>query len=244
MKKIAFGTVAAFFLGGSALAADLPVKAPMYQAPPSAVYNWGGFYVGGNVGWGWLSSNSDAYRISDGSYTGSGSQDQNGFLGGGQVGYNFMITPNFLIGIEGDIDWADLTGSDDACSGTGCSHSDGKTDWIATIRGRVGYAVNDLLFFATGGAAWTHSSNTRTITVATNPSLVGQSADASSTNSGWTAGGGVEYGFAPHWSAVLEYRYIDVSGSKDYYYPSSVADRHVDATAKLNIVRFGVNYHF
>jgi outer membrane immunogenic protein len=175
----------------------------------------------------------------------SGSQQRSGVLGGGQIGYNFMVNPNFLLGVEGDFDWADLTGSSDACRDANqCTHSDGKTEWMTTIRGRIGYAMNDWLIFAMGGAAWTHGSSTRTITASLNPALIGIAASTSPTHGGWTIGGGVEYGFARNWSAVLEYLYIQTSGNQDYIYPISTANTNVDSTGHLSVVRLGINYHF
>lgn len=225
-------------------AADLPVKAPAYKAaPPIAQYNWSGFYVGANVGYGWESVDSTGTNLTTG-VQGTSSQDRTGIIGGGQIGYNFMISPSILLGVEGDFDGADLTGSDDACrDATHCSHSDGKTDWIATVRGRVGYVMNDWLIFATGGGAWTHGSSTRTITASTNGST-GQAASVSPTHSGWTAGGGVEYGFARNWSAALEYLYLDTSGDATFIYPTATSSTSVHSTGHFSTVRLGINYHF
>ncbi len=237
--------IAAGMVGASqqSYAADLPVKAPA-APPPIALYNWNGFYVGGNIGGGWTTVDSTGTNLATGDQS-SGSQQRSGVLGGGQIGYNFMVNPNLLLGVEGDFDWADLTGSEDACrDATHCSHSDGKTEWMTTLRGRIGYAMNDWLIFATGGAAWTHGSSTRTITVSPNPALIGASASVSPTHSGWTVGGGVEYGFARNWSAALEYLYIQTSGSEDFIYPISTANTHVDSTGHLSTVRLGINYHF
>jgi opacity protein-like surface antigen len=237
--------VAAGVVGTAQLsyAADMPVKAPIYTAPFFGAYNWAGFYVGGNVGYGWDNHDATAYDFA-GVLTGTSSQERRGIFGGGQAGYNFMVNPNLLLGIEGDFDLADLTGSNDACGTVGCSHSDGKDSWFATARGRAGYVMNNWLIFATGGAAWVHSSSVRTITASNNQAVVGEVATGTSTHPGWTVGGGVEYGFAPRWSAGLEYLYIQTSGTTDFIYPTPSADRHVDSTSHLNTVRFAVNYHF
>ena len=237
---------AAGIVGASQLsyAADLPVKGPVYKAPPAiALYNWNGFYLGANIGGGWQQNDNTGTNIASGAQS-SSSQNRTGILGGGQLGYNYLVSPNFLLGVEGDFDGADLTGSDDACrDASHCSHSDGKTDWLATVRGRLGYVMNDWLLFATGGGAWTHGSSTRTITASTNGST-GQSASASSTSDGWTVGGGVEYGFARNWSAKLEYLYVETKGSTDFYYPTASSNTHVDHTGHLDVVRLGINYHF
>lgn len=124
------------------------------------------------------------------------------------------------------------------------SHIDGKNDWFGTVRGRVGYVQNNWLLFATGGVAWVHGTSSRTITVATNPALVGEAATASGTNAGWTVGGGVDYGFVPNWSVNLEYRYMQVDTGCDFIYSVPAPNRHIDATEHINTVRLGVNYHF
>jgi outer membrane immunogenic protein len=226
--------------------ARMPAKGPMApMVVPVPVYNWTGCYIGGNGGYGWSDSTADVYD-NDHEFIASGGQNRRGGFGGGQIGCNYMVSPNFLIGVEGDYDWASLTGSSDNCTEVGCVHNDGKTKWFATARGRIGYAANDWLFFATGGAAWTNGSGVRTITASSNSNLIGLSTTGGGTHSGWTAGGGIEYGFAPGWSAVLEYIYIQTSGTTDYIYasPYSAASRHSDVTAHLNTVRLGVNYHF
>lgn len=233
-----------------AQAADMPTKAPMpAKAPmalPVAVYNWNGFYVGGNFGYGWNDVDTTSTTVTNGEQTTS-SLSRRGVFGGGQIGYNWQFNPNWLIGLEGDIDAADITGTHDACSdATHCAHSDGKNDWFATVRGRLGYVQNNWLIFATGGVVWLHGTNTRTITVAPANTLVlvGQASTASGTDTGWTVGGGVEYGFARNWSLNVEYRYMQVDTSRDYSYSLIQANRHNDSTERVNTVRVGVNFHF
>jgi outer membrane immunogenic protein len=225
-------------------AAPMPAKAPV--APPVALYNWNGFYVGANLGYGWNNVDSTSTNLATGEQT-STSSTRHGVFGGGQIGYNWQFDPNWLIGIEGDIDAAGLTGSVDGCSSTGCSHSDGKNKWFATVRGRLGLVQNNWLFFVTGGAAWLDGSTTRTITAVTNPAnavLVGQSSTASGTDTGWTVGGGVDWGVAPNWSVNLEYRYMHVNTGRDFTYSLPTAARHVDSEDQIHTVRVSLDYHF
>jgi outer membrane immunogenic protein len=225
-------------------AAPMPAKAPV--APPVALYNWNGFYVGANLGYGWNNVDSTSANLATGEQT-STSSTRHGVFGGGQIGYNWQFDPNWLIGIEGDIDAADLTGSVDGCSSAGCSHSDGKNKWFATVRGRLGLVQNNWLFFVTGGAAWLDGSTTRTITAVTNPAnavLVGQSSTASGTDTGWTVGGGVDWGIAPNWSVNLEYRYMHVNTGRDFTYSLPTAARHVDSEDQIHTVRVSLDYHF
>ncbi len=226
-----------------ACAADLATKPSPY--PPSLLYHWTGFYVGGNIGYGWDNIDDTTSSLNGSFPTSTISSEANGVFGGGQVGYNYMLNPNFLIGIEADLDAADLSVSHGECiEPSRCAQTDSKVDWLATVRGRMGYVQNDWLLFATGGVAWVDARTTRTLTAAVNPAALGQADTVSGTNVGWTVGGGVEYGFAPNWSVNLEYRYIQVDTGRDFIYNVPAANVHVDSTDHINTVRIGLNYHF
>ena len=175
IKTIAAGcfAVAALVTAQCAAAADLSV-APLYKAPPPAMapaYNWSGFYLGVNGGGGWGHSNWD---------TSSDRIGLSGGLVGGTAGYNWQIG-SAVLGLEGDIDWANLKGTNSStlCP-AGCSTSD---TWLSTVRGRAGYAFGGVLPYVTGGLA------VGDIRAAT-PGFPG----ASNTSAGWTAGGGIEFG--------------------------------------------------
>ena len=250
-KKITFlATVCVVALAAtSGYAADMAVKAPrMAPAPVAApVYDWGGFYIGANVGWGWNNVDTTATQTTTGLVLDTASSHRSGAFGGGQIGYNWVFSPSWLLGIEGDGDWSDIKGTTDACSATGCSHTDAKVNSFATLRGRVGLIQDNFLFFVTGGAAWVHGEATRTIVSVTSPAnavLVGQAPSASGTDLGWTAGGGVDWGFARNWSAGLEYRYMQVDTSRNYVYSLSGADRSNQSTDHLHTIRATVNFHF
>ena len=205
----------------SAYAADIPARvAPI--TPPPLVTTWTGFYVGLNAGYGWADVSID---------NGPGS-DLNGFVGGGQIGYNWQ-SGNWVLGVEGDFQGSAQSTSDSAFSpilGTTLT-VDQDIPWLATLRGRLGYASGDWLYYVTGGAAWVNYK----LTV----SIPGTSVETDTTKGAWTVGGGVEWMFVPKWSAKLEYLYID-SGD------TSVTLNGVtfDGRAKENIVRAGLNYHF
>ena len=220
----------------------MPAKGAM---APIALYNWNGFYIGGNLGYGWNNISTDSTNLSGGDLITS-SSDRNGVFGGGQLGYNWQFDPNWLVGVEADIDAASITGSHDACSApTQCSHSDGKNDWFGTLRARFGFVQDNWLFFATGGVVWLHGTTTRTITLSPSHAFDGLAATASGTDAGWTVGGGIDWGFAPNWSVNLEYRYMDVNADRDFIYPTaSSASRHNESTEKINTVRISLDYHF
>lgn len=223
IKTIAAGcfAVAALVVAQSATAADLSV-APLYKAPPPAMapaYNWSGFYLGINGGGGWGHSNWD---------TSSDRIGLSGGLVGGTAGYNWQLG-NAVLGIEGDIDWANLKGTNSStlCP-AGCSTSD---TWLSTVRGRAGYAFGGVLPYVTGGLAL---GDIRAAT----PGFAG----ASNTSAGWTAGGGIEFGLTGNWSAKAEYLYVDLGrfncGVSCNGLPTDNVSMHD------NVVRAGVNYRF
>lgn len=244
-RSLAAVAIVAGMFGATQLsnAADLPTKAPAYvPAPAPIAYNWNGFYVGVHVGYGWGTSDADHFSSNTGAFIDSTSEDRKGIFGGGQIGFNYMVMPNWLIGVEADLSAADITGSTDACGGLGCVHSETKIDWLGTARGRTGYVWNNVLLYGTGGAAWRHASTDRTFTTG---ALTGQTASSSGTALGWTAGGGIEWGFMPNWTVKAEYLYMDIKGSADFIgYTNTVANRHSESELKLNTFKVGLNYLF
>jgi outer membrane immunogenic protein len=138
MNKIAVTTLALLGLTDVSLAADLPMKAPPMLAP--APYNWNGFYVGANVGYGWEKSTVNSFD-STLALTDTISGNGNGVFGGFQFGYNWQVSPNWLIGGEADWDATGITRSLSGCTVTGCSASSNKTTDFATIRTRFGYVA-------------------------------------------------------------------------------------------------------
>lgn len=228
-----------------ASAADLPVKAPVYKAPIIApVYNWTGFYVGLNLGGSWGRQDGDLI----GALIGSGSNNLDGLIGGGQIGYNWQIN-QWVFGLE-----ADFQGSGQKADGSfvippivgiaggnglTASYSD-KLEWFGTVRGRVGYAFDRWLPYFTGGWAYGHGVLDGTATVT--PAGAATAFSASHDYSGWTIGGGVEWAFANNWSAKLEYLYIDFGDGPTV--PVSATSSIVAGKMTDNIIRAGVNYKF
>jgi len=229
MKKIALAAAAAsILLTGAASAADLAAR-PYTKAPPPpavVVYNWTGFYIGGNAGYAWnhttVSATPNAAFAEDFSGTTAfiaanhpSGLNKNGFTGGGQVGYNWQAG-QWLLGVEADINYVDSkrsfafgAGNVVPLSVTGSV----ATDWLATFRGRVGLAVDNVLLYATGGLAVAELKYDETVAVTGNNSGLGTFASSvRDTKAGWTAGAGVEWGFAPNWSAKFEYLYTQFEG--------------------------------
>jgi outer membrane immunogenic protein len=189
---------------GAAVAADMP-RGPTsyYSRPAPTVYNWSGFYAGANVGYEW------------GKATNTGT-NPSGVAGGLQAGYNWQ-NGQFVFGAEADIQ---ASGADDTFAPWKFSNP-----WFGTLRGRAGFAANNILFYGTFGLAF--------------GDLKGQlgALDETKTELGWTGGVGVEYGFAPNWSAKVEYLYMDLG---DRRYTVTGADNGLQAS----VLRLGVNYHF
>jgi outer membrane immunogenic protein len=205
MKKLLLSAVGLVTLGlaGSAAAADLAAR-PYTKAPPmmaAAMYDWSGFYIGANGGWGTSHNCSDSVL---GTLTFSdGCHDATGGVAGGQVGYRWQ-TGAFVFGLEAQGDWANLRGSNVAAPNFPGFANNSKIDAFGLFTGQVGYAWNNALLYAKGGAAVVDDRFDVT-------SVIGNTlAGVSGTQTRWgaTAGAGVEVGFAPNWSAAVEYDHV------------------------------------
>jgi outer membrane immunogenic protein len=269
MKRSLIGIAAAASLAATgAFAADLPArtytKAPVYVEP---VFNWTGFYVGGNLGYSWGNSDNSTTitRFNTGlplpgtlNGTNTSSNNVNGVIGGGQFGHNWQMQ-NWLFGLEADIQGSGERGSS-AITCVRCSDDNAdivtnltqRLDWFGTVRGRIGALVTPtVLLYGTGGLAYgevnvggTASGNFNGLTVA----IPGNS----STRAGWTLGAGVEGVIGGGWTAKLEYLYMDLGTVSGGPIPLTGILAPVRTVAGLsysshftdNIVRAGVNYHF
>ncbi len=184
MKKILLSSVALLGLATGAVAADLPSRrapAPIIAAAP--LFTWTGFYVGVNAGFGWSNDDFDSVDLAD-------EDDDGGFVGGAQVGYNYQIG-SFVVGLEGDIQYADF-GSEGAFVVDGTTYDLDRSDWFGTVRARAGVAFDRALIYATGGFAFADDAN------------------------GWTVGGGVEYAFTNNLSAKIEGLYVNLDNDDDF----------------------------
>ena len=241
MKKVLLVTASLIALGAAApaVAADLAArpytKAPAYVA---AVYDWSGFYIGANGGWG---SSRNGWDILPPNGVGpEGSNNGNGGTIGGQVGYRWQAG-TWVFGVEAQGNWADFKGSNaSTLFGPGFVNNS-KTDAFGLFTGQVGYAANNFLLYVKGGAAVT--SNTYRINTAAGAQFGSTSDD---TRWGGTIGVGAEYAFAPNWSVGLEYDHLFMQ-DKTYNFTSGAgvlvgSDRirqDVDlVTARLNY-KFG-----
>src|SRR6516162_4632990 len=206
MKRALLGLVGVVALGAAAPAgaADLPVytKTPAMIA---AIYDWSGFYVGVNGG------GASAHKCWNTTEISEGCHNATGGLVGGQIGFRWQ-SANFVFGVEGQGDWADLKGSNTSQFIAGATNQS-RVNGIGLVTGQVGYAWNNVLWYVKGGAAVTGDSY-RGITTVTG--LLVDS--ASESRWGGAIGTGLEFGFAPNWSVGVEYNHLFM-GSRTVSFP-------------------------
>jgi len=197
MKRFLLCSAVIFGMATPALSADMAVKAPPPAPLPPPVYNWTGFYIGANGGWGESRTCWDFIPVAGGVVPG-GCSSRSGGVFGGQLGYRWQAG-QFVFGLEGQGDWADLKSSRLSLVNPAFSTTT-KTDGLGLFTGQLGWAWDAALFYVKGGAAVTSNRYDIWTTVGG----VGV-ASATSTRWGGTVGVGFEYGFTPNWSVGLEY---------------------------------------
>ena len=249
MKKFLLGTVGLVALGLTAvpaLAADMAVKA----APPvpyvSPMYNWSGFYIGANGGWGQSDSclNFDGFGLTD---FVDGCRSRSGGIIGGQIGYRWQAN-QWVFGLEAQGDWADLSHTrlspffDDRVGfDRGFISTRTKTDGIGLFTGQVGYAWNAALLYVKGGAAVTSNRLSILETISGR-----ELASASATRWGGTVGVGFEYGFTPNWSFGVEYNHLFMGDANNSFtgpaVPAAFVNNRISQDVDMVTLRF--NYRF
>jgi len=230
MKKILIGAAALAAFAGQAFAADMPARtysrAPAYTAP-AVVYNWTGFYIGGHFG---------------GAFAGDNALVSNDarFLGGVQAGFDYQFAPNWVLGAEAQYSW--LGGGNSNNNGVlfpgGTLVTASNTDQLGSVTGRLGYTWGPALLYAKGGYAWRDGNNIG-VTVAGVPQAFTTSGNR---KDGYTVGAGLEYMFAPNWSAKAEYQYYNFGNTSFTAGPADIVGtrfRNDEHTVKA-----GINYRF
>jgi outer membrane immunogenic protein len=231
MKKFLLTAVAVAVLGAvlPARAADLSRpyynKEPAYY--PAPIYNWTGFYLGAHAGGAFSSDNNF-------SGLGTGNNSNGRFLGGLQAGYDWQFNPNFVVGVEGQYSW--LSGNVGAVFPGGFAYTNNQRG-LGSITGRVGYTWGPGMVYVKGGYAY--SNNNETVTLAGVP--VGFVINGDHSN-GYTVGLGLEYLFAPNWSAKAEYQYYNF-GSANFTAPAALIPTG-SFTTDDHVIKAGVNYRF
>jgi outer membrane immunogenic protein len=249
-----------------ALAADLPAKVPVRQAPV-AVFSWAGCYIGGHIGWARaqhdlstsVPEDNDMGDAARAAIIGAGLNElsDNGFIGGGQIGCNFQAGRNLVWGVEADFSATGLKSERD----TGIVEVEGrdvrsidsvKVSWLSTVRGRIGIAFDQTLIYATGGVAIARIKASKSfawdftdgcpIVSGLNECHVGSVSD---TSVGWTVGGGLEFALTGNWSIKGEYLFVRLGD-----FEHTTINRSFEQTAihkvdtDLHIARVGLNYRF
>ena len=267
MKMRLLGLLAATALTtagiSAASAADLPSRAaPAPVFAPVPVFTWTGFYVGVNAGWGW-NNNDDvtsvavpAGAVGVGSVAGTitfEDDDDDGFVGGGQIGYNYQFG-TFVVGLEADLQWADLGGSDGAATFPAQwavydfepAGAAGGIDWFGTVRARLGVAFDRALIYATGGFAYGGSDDDNDFF-----------SNDDDVRTGWTLGAGVEYAFTNNLTAGIEGLWVNLDEDDNGTFigssiPVAGADRQAvevvgadrEDDNEFFVVRAKLNYKF
>jgi outer membrane immunogenic protein len=241
---------------GTAGAADL--TAPVYKAAVAPAWNWSGFYLGFNAGA--ITDHGDITERNVGKTFGpfetttSDSFQKTGFIGGGQVGYNWQ-TGQTVVGVEADAAWSNLKNTHETINdpfffgkATTPSRFTSQIDWLATLRGRVGVAATPgLLLYVTGGAAAAGVKVSYENFGA--PGILPSSTSWNKTAFGWTAGFGAEYALGSHWSVKGEYLHVALDSSTVnfplnpavFFLPGTAAGS-IRVNNNLDLIRVGLNY--
>lgn len=240
-KAVFVPTVMAVALfAGAASAADLAPQAVEPVAPAYTPYNWSGPYIGLHAGYGWgREDDNQSHLFSENGPPPQNPADKfnmNGFVGGAHAGYNYQID-QFVIGGEADIDYTDLKGSHlYSYSGGGVTgRLQMKSEWQGSLRVRAGYAIDNILLYATGGVAFANGK------LSDHGQSFGTSYGSSSSNThiGWTVGLGAEYAFTQNWIGRAEVRYSNFQ-KKGY----ETANGRVKAGWNQTTATLGVSYKF
>jgi outer membrane immunogenic protein len=241
-------------IAGPAMAADV--------AAPAPAFTWTGIYIGGYGGYGWGHSGVTGTLDPNSGFGWSGTNTQpaynatlspglrpGGFTGGGTIGANWQAGV-FVLGLEGDFGAFNLSDAVTAAvrpqsHAALTSNTTVRADWLATVRGRIGWAAGQWLPYVTAGAAFANSSFKQVNSYAIESSGGIENFSAANLRVGWVAGAGLEYAFTPNWSAKIEYLHLDfgTSAATGIIPVQSVNVSHA-ADFTSDVVRAGINYKF
>jgi outer membrane immunogenic protein len=255
MKRLLLAGTSAATIAVSSAAWAADMYAPPY-APSAPAYSWTGCYAGAHVGWGWGRSTLDdagpVHEITPAGATltsgfllghSTASVNQSGAIFGGQVGCDYQFGNNFVIGVSGSAAGADIDGTGihiahSAGSGVFSESIHARTDFLADVSGRLGVTWGQALLYGKGGVAWSHNSY--------DDELIGVPFNASDTVIGALAGAGVEWKFAPNWSAFVEYNHY-FFGTKALNFTAADFNQYfetVNVKQDIDAVKVGINYRF
>ncbi len=251
MKRLILASLVALgSMGGTAIAADLPVKAP---ATFVERFSWTGCYLGGHLGGGFAHNDlTDPVQLVQDSFLGAGttvgvsttSPSSAGVVGGGQIGCDYQFAGDWVVGLEGSASGSTMKGDVTLPLPLGNPGENelvsARTDFLASVTGRVGYAIDHALIYGKGGYAWMGGKyNVSGVFQGTNFNFEGPE-----VRNGWTAGAGVEWAFSPHWSTAIEYDYYQF-GSRNVLLsdPINALSGPVNTRLNVQVVKATLNFH-
>lgn len=213
------------------IAAAMFYSAPAVAAP---TYNWTGCYIGASAGGMWGKAETDFAETKP-----------NGFIGGGQFGCDYQYPSNWLLGLQGEFNWANAQDRQTVFPVLSIETLDAKVDWFASATARLGYASGPWLFYGKAGPAWVRDK------LHDFGSVFISSFDysGSATQTGWTGGAGFEYAFAPNWSTYFEYDFYDF-GTKSVGLSGmagvipAASTETISLKQNFSVVKVGINYRF
>ncbi len=252
-------------MGGAQLgsAADMAIKAPP-SPPPAAPYNWTGWYAGGNIGYGWGISSDPTWSSVDtanvpfsGYLDGGGDVIPNlkpkGVIGGGQIGFNWMLNPTWVAGLVADFQGSGIKDAETNTvtppapfALTSNQYNSEQIDWFGTVRAKLGFAQNNWLLYGTGGLAYGRIATSGSFV--TVPQTLNFNGSNDATKVGWAVGAGLNYGLTSNWIVGVEYLYVDL-GHVSYTEtePTGLtagASLTINNRAAANIARVSLDYKF
>jgi outer membrane immunogenic protein len=271
MKKIILATVLVGIGSTAALAADLGART-YTKAPPmvAQVYNWTGFYIGGDIGAANQAHNFTSNFSQTSSLPASANNIQNNsfsstsFIGGIHAGYNWQFAPNLVAGVEGDWQWVRSNHSfcrqtdidsvacvDNELDNRGFGSVSGRLSSVATARARLGWTVDRVMFYGTGGAAFADVKSSLSLNClsggcgnSSNP--LAASVSSSTVRTGWVAGAGIEWMVGQNWILRTEYQHIDLGDASATPLSPACGGCTLSSSQnlRLDILRTGLSYKF
>jgi outer membrane immunogenic protein len=237
--------VAVVGLASVCSAADMPVKAQ--PVPPRVIPAWTGFYIGGEFGGAW--GHEVGSTVFTTAFSTAGSQtpgDISGILGGLEIGYNYQVAPSWVVGVNADWLWTNTKGSTSRAGNIAGVLENGSTKvhWYSTVTGRVGYAMNDWLFYGKGGVAFSSADYNANATFG---GIVVENASNTVNRTGWTVGAGVEKKLqmiSPNVTAKLEYDYLDFGTDQILFTFPGFGVNGADTRTHVHVVKAGLGFLF
>jgi outer membrane immunogenic protein len=239
MKKITVAIVISASIAAPALGADmgLPAPAPAY-APSAMLYDWSGFYVGGFGSYTWSHTTSTTTNTASGLSFAPTTINTSAAHGGGQIGLDYMLPSRIVIGIVGDLSSGQRSPLITTVDALGTSTNQSQTTVSGTVRGKLGYAIDRVLLYGTGGWAWSSSQATRTqVSGTVGNATPGTAENANITPEGWTAGGGAAFAITQNLNVFAEYRYTNLKSTAGF----QISQRSTSSTSNTNAVEVGLN---